>query len=108
MIALLILVSGNRGLWAIDLQTANAVSINAAILFKPLLSALIYLWVKDNSSSKVNLFGLINVPARGKVREVQGSHRVYPLVLIGLDVVQTGSVQGAIPSIMGVIVGHLW
>lgn len=65
VIAGLILVSEEPVNVATDKEAGNAVTVGTTILFKPLLSALIYLWARDNPTSKVTLFGLVNVPARG-------------------------------------------
>lgn len=69
MLAALLLVSASCPASAINHQGLNAITIGAGVLFKALLSALIYLWARDNSTSKVTLFGLVNVPARGGLKD---------------------------------------
>lgn len=69
MLAALILVSASCPTRVINHQGLNAITIGAGVLFKALLSALIYLWARDNSTSKVTLFGLVNVPARGGLQD---------------------------------------
>ncbi|BEJ12501.1 hypothetical protein CspHIS471_0209610 [Cutaneotrichosporon sp. HIS471] len=65
-------------------------------LFRPLLTALVYVWARENPTAKVDIFGLISIPTR-----------IYPFVIIALDVVQAGP-RGALLSLMGILTGHFW
>ncbi len=79
------------------------------ILFRPFLSALVYVWARENPTAKVNIFGLISIPTRSESARpcVPKLTSVYPFVLIALDLVQTGP-MGALLSIMGILTGHFW
>lgn len=91
-----------------NIKVANAISFKWPILFKALLGSLIYLWTRENPNSKVSVFGLISLPARSESLGLRRLPSVYPLALICLDAVQYKTPWAAVPSLIGVVAGHLW
>ncbi|CAK9785582.1 unnamed protein product [Cutaneotrichosporon oleaginosum] len=80
-----------------DSKALNQVPVfKFPILFRAFLTALVYMWARENPTAKVNIFGLISIPTR-----------LYPFVLIALDLIQRGP-AGALLSIMGIVTGHFW
>lgn len=63
---------------------------------KPLLIALIHLWARANTTTKVSLFGLISIPST-----------LYPPALLALDFVQGGP-ELFYSGLTGLLVAHAY
>lgn len=70
--------------------------LGSAVLFGPLLNALVYVWARANPTSSVSFFGMVNCPSRW-----------LPYVYIGLDLLQGGP-PAAIQSSTGLLAGYVY
>ncbi|SAM64115.1 related to DFM1-ER protein involved in ER-associated protein degradation [Ustilago bromivora] len=70
--------------------------LGSAVLFGPMLNALVYVWARANPSSSVSFFGMVNCPSRW-----------LPYVYIGIDLLQGGPAL-AIQSGTGLLAGYAY
>lgn len=86
--------------WALAVIGSLIAALNyplrATVLFRPLLSAVSYLWARTNPTSSVSLFGVVTVPAL-----------LLPYVYLGFDLLQ-GGIPLVIHSGTGLIAAHVY
>ncbi|CAO1636843.1 unnamed protein product [Sympodiomycopsis kandeliae] len=86
--------------WALIVIGALIIGANkplgSTVLFRPLLSALNYLWARSNPNAAVSLFGIVTCPAP-----------LLPYAYLGFDLIQ-GGLPLAIQSATGLLSAHVY
>ncbi|KAK4047239.1 hypothetical protein OIV83_005543 [Microbotryomycetes sp. JL201] len=86
--------------WALTLMAGGILTLNlplrGMLLFHPLLLAVTHLWGQVNATSRVSLFGMINLPAP-----------YFPFALVLLDILQAGP-DYALQAFTGIVAAHAY